>query len=74
MKNEPGNKNENPIPEGLYTDSHAAASSESLAASEMSVGKGAVTGEEGKEENKEANPLVMGQNPERERLSGNRTN
>ena len=74
MKNEPINQNENTSPDSLYNDSHAAASSESLVASEMSVGKGAVTGEEGNEVNKEANPLVMGQNPDRERLSGNRTN
>jgi hypothetical protein len=74
MKNEPINQNENITLESLYNDSHAAASSESLAASEMSVAKGAVTGEEGQEVNKEANPVVMGQNPDRERLSGNRTN
>jgi hypothetical protein len=83
MRNEPLNQNDNTLPEdvnrntdisGMYTDSQAATSSESLVASEMSVAKGAVTGEEGNEVNKEANPVVMGQSPDRERLSGNRTN
>jgi hypothetical protein len=40
----------------------------------MSVGRGAVTGEKGTVENKEANPVMMGENPDRERLSGNRSN
>lgn len=75
MQNQPANQNDNnrPAANGA-ADEHGAASSESLVASEMSVGQGAVTGEEGTEENKEANPVSMGQNPDRERLSGNRSN
>lgn len=75
MQNQPTNQNDNnrPATNGA-ADEHGAASSESLVASEMSVGQGAVTGEEGTEENKEANPASMGQNPDRERLSGNRSN
>lgn len=87
MKNAPVNQNDtnnqNTTPEAnahaakqseVQPDAHAATSSESLVDSEMSVGRGAVTGEEGNEVNKEANPLMMGQNPDRVRLSGNRTN
>jgi hypothetical protein len=59
---------------GVPGDQHTAASSESLVDSEMSVGRGAVTGEKGTVENKEANPVMMGENPDRERLSGNRSN
>lgn len=59
---------------GTPGDQHGATSSESLVDSEMSVGHGAVTGEKGNVENKEANPIMMGENPDRERLSGNRSN
>jgi hypothetical protein len=59
---------------GAHGDQHSASSSESLVDSEMSVGHGAVTGEKGTVENKEANPIMMGENPDRERLSGNRSN
>ena len=75
MQNQPTNQNDTNRPaDSSAADQQAAASSESLVASEMSVGQGAVTGEEGTQENKEANPASMGQNPDRERLSGNRSN
>jgi hypothetical protein len=87
MQNEPMNQNDkaqdsNNAPQGAaqangrgaLSDQHAIASSESLVDSEMSVGHGAVTGEKGTVENKEANPSIMGENPDRERLSGNRSN
>jgi hypothetical protein len=87
MQNEPMNQNDkaqepNASAEGAAQanrsgapgDQHTAASSESLVDSEMSVGRGAVTGEKGTVENKEANPVMMGENPDRERLSGNRSN
>lgn len=76
MQNQPANQPDNnrPTTSGAAADEQAADSGESLVASEMSVGQGAVTDEEGTEENKEANPASMGQNPDRERLSGNRSN
>ena len=86
MKNEPTNQNDkmndsaaeeasrNASVSGQYGDPQAAASSESLVDSEMSVGQGAVTGEKGTQENKEAKPSIMGENPDRNRLSGNRSN